>query len=218
MNIFYIFIAGVVAYLLGSIPTAVWYGEAFYNTDVRKFGSGNAGATNTFRVLGKRAGSVVLAIDVLKGWTATVMASMLYYLDVIYPTEIMSFKLVFGLLAIIGHLFPLFESFRGGKGVATSLGMVLAIHPQVALMCVGLFLITIVLFHYSSLSSMLAALAFPVLLLLGASGKPESTLLIVFGFIMFLIVAVAHKKNIVKLYRGTENKVFLLGKKDAKKV
>ena len=218
MNIFYIFLAGVLAYLLGSIPTAVWYGEAFYNTDVRKFGSGNAGATNTFRVLGKRAGSVVLIIDVLKGWTATVMASMLYYLDVIYPNEILGFKLIFGFLAIVGHLFPLFESFKGGKGVATSLGMVLAIHPLVALMCVGLFLITIVLFHYSSLSSMLAALAFPVLLLVGAGGQPESPALVIFGFVMFLIVAFAHKKNIVRLYRGTENKVFLLGKKNAKKV
>lgn len=218
MNVFYIVLTAVLAYLLGSIPTAVWYGEAFYGTDVRKFGSGNAGATNTFRVLGKRAGTVVLIIDVLKGWTATVLATMLFYLDVIHPTEILGFKLVFGFLAIIGHLLPLFESFRGGKGVATSLGMVLAIHPQVAAMCIGVFLVTIVIFHYSSLSSMLAALAFPVLLLLGVTGKPESPILIGFGFLMFVIVAFAHKKNLKKLFNGTENKVFLLGKKDAKRV
>jgi acyl phosphate:glycerol-3-phosphate acyltransferase len=128
MEIFYITICGISAYLLGSIPTAVWYGTGFHGIDIREHGSKNAGATNTFRVLGKKAGIIVLIIDVLKGWVATSLALGLYYLHVISNNAMEDWKLAFGVLAVVGHLFPIFSNFRGGKGVATLCGMLLSIN------------------------------------------------------------------------------------------
>src|ERR1035437_6996229 len=118
----------IVAYLFGSIPTAVWIGQAFYGIDVREYGSGNAGATNTFRVLGKKAGIMVMLIDIVKGWTATNLAALIG-LSVTGPhTSIIfvNYQLALGIAAVAGHLFPVFAGFRGGKGIATLFGMVLA--------------------------------------------------------------------------------------------
>jgi acyl phosphate:glycerol-3-phosphate acyltransferase len=210
MNVLIIIATTVLAYLLGSIPTAVWYSEAFFGIDIRKKGSGNAGATNTFRVLGKRAGTVVMLIDVLKGYTATILSTLLLYFDVIGAHEWLTFKLVFGMVAVIGHLFPVFAEFKGGKGVASLLGMVLAIHPELAAVCIGIFLIVLIASQYVSLGSILAALAFPVLLILNAFGKTESPLLIVFGVIVFLTVVITHKKNIGRILRGKENRTILI--------
>ncbi len=203
-------VASITSYLLGSIPTAVWYGHAFFGLDIRQHGSGNAGATNTFRVLGKRAGTVVLLIDILKGLTATMLANLLWFLRLIPSEDVMAWKIAFGLIAIIGHLYPIFANFRGGKGVATLLGMVLGLHPELALVCVGIFLLVVILSQYVSLGSLLAALSFPVLLLLRVFTPTESTLLIVFGFLVFTLVALTHKKNIGRLWRGQENRTVLL--------
>lgn len=210
MNVFLISVTVVVAYLLGSIPTAVWYGQGFFGIDIRQHGSGNAGATNTFRVLGKRAGTIVMLVDVLKGYTAAIMANLLWYLDVITQKEIMTFEIVFGLVAVIGHLYPIFADFKGGKGVASLLGMVLAIHPEMALVCIGIFLLVVIASQYVSLGSIMAALAFPVLLLLQVFGQKESPLLIVFGFVVFLMVVLTHQKNIGRLMRGQENRTILI--------
>lgn len=210
MNVFLIGVTTVLAYLLGSIPTAVWYGQTFFKLDIRQHGSGNAGATNTFRVLGKRAGTIVLLIDVLKGYTAALLSSLLFQLDVITVNEILTFQIVFGLVAVFGHLFPLFANFRGGKGVATLLGMMLGTHPEVAVLCIGVFLLVVIASQYISLGSMLAALAFPVLLLLRVFGEKESPLLIVFGFLVFLMVVFTHKKNIGRILRGQENRTVLI--------
>lgn len=202
--------ATVMAYLLGSIPTAVWYGRAFFNLDIRQHGSGNAGATNTFRVLGKRAGTIVLLVDALKGYAA---ASLAFFVHSIYPlsdNELLSYQLLFGFLAVIGHLYPLFAQFRGGKGVATLLGMVLAIRPDVAAVCIGIWLVVVIASQFVSLGSLLAALAFPVLLLLRVFGQPENPMLIGFGFLIFLIVAITHKKNIGRLIQGNENRTILI--------
>lgn len=209
MNIFIISVTTIVAYLLGSIPTAVWYGQAFFNLDIRKYGSGNAGATNTFRVLGKRAGTIVMLVDVLKGYTAAILSPILWYMDVITENEILTFKIVFGLIAVIGHLYPIFAGFKGGKGVATLLGMMLATHPEMAAVCIGIFLLVVIASQYVSLGSILAALAFPVLLLLQIFGQKENPLLIVFGFIVFLLVVFTHQKNIGRLLRGEENRTIL---------
>src|SRR6187399_609964 len=123
----YYWIAGVVtAYLIGSIPTAVWYGHAFYGIDVRDFGSGNAGATNSFRVLGKKAGIIVMLIDVFKGWLAARLVFLLIFLNAISADHVIVFQLIFGIAAVLGHIFPVYARFKGGKGVATLLGMVLA--------------------------------------------------------------------------------------------
>jgi glycerol-3-phosphate acyltransferase PlsY len=198
----------IAAYLLGSIPSSVWYGIGYFGIDVRKHGSGNAGATNTFRILGKRAGTIVMLIDVLKGWTATCLASMLFYINEIGETELLMYKIIFGIIAIIGHIFPVFVKFKGGKGIATLLGMVLAIQPELASVCIAIFILTLLASQYVSLSSILATLAFPVLSWIGVFGHPEP-LLIVFGFTMFLLVVFTHKKNIVRLMNGNENRVTL---------
>jgi acyl phosphate:glycerol-3-phosphate acyltransferase len=211
MNNWYLVLACLLAYLLGSIPSAIWYGEAYFGIDVRKYGSGNAGATNTFRVLGKRAGTIVLLIDVLKGWTATRLASLLFYVDIIEPSQLIGLKLLLGFVAILGHLYPVFVNFKGGKGVATSLGMILAIQPLSATVCIGIFLLVLLASNYVSLSSIVAALAFPLLLLFGVFGH-ASPLLIGFGFVLFAVVAYTHQKNIARLLNGSESRVYLFKK------
>ncbi len=207
-----IFACAVVAYLLGSIPTAIWYGEAYFGIDVRKHGSGNAGATNTFRVLGKRAGTVVLLIDALKGWIATSLALMLYYGHLIEWDDCQQLKLVFGFAAVIGHIFPVFSDFKGGKGVATLLGMVMSVHPEAALVCMVIFFVVFLSFNYVSLGAIVASFAFPILLLLKTFGK-ENDLVIIFGFLLFIMIVVTHRKNIVRLLRGQENRIYLRKRK-----
>jgi acyl phosphate:glycerol-3-phosphate acyltransferase len=213
MSITILIIACVIAaYLLGSIPTAIWYGEAYFGVDVRKHGSGNAGATNTFRVLGKRAGTVVLLIDAIKGWMATSLALMMYYGHLIDWADCQNLKLLFGFMAVFGHIFPVFSKFKGGKGVATLLGMVMSVHPEAALVCMVIFFLVFISFHYVSLGAIIASLAFPILLLLKTFG-PENSLVIIFGFLLFGMIVVTHRKNIVKLFKGQENKMFLRKKK-----
>ena len=211
MSVTVLIIAIIAAYLLGSIPSSVWYGIGNFGIDVRKQGSGNAGATNTFRVLGKRAGTIVMLIDILKGWTAACIAPLLFYMGAIGETELLTYKILFGMIAIVGHVFPIFVGFKGGKGIATLLGMVLAIHPELALMCITIFLLTLISSKFVSLSSILSTLAFPILSWLGVFGQPEP-LLIVFGFTMFVLVVLTHQKNIVRLINGNESRVNLFKK------
>lgn len=205
----YIVLAGALAYLIGSVPTAVWLGEALYGVDVREHGSGNAGATNTFRVLGKKAGVAVLAVDIFKGWAATSIASVMISYGVVVYDDLVLYELLFGSLAVIGHIFPVFVGFRGGKGVATLLGMISCIYIEVALMSLGVFLIVLLISKYVSLGSMLAALSFPVFCLLPMFA-PEEPALIVFGFLVFSILVITHKKNIKRLLNGEESKTFLI--------
>lgn len=202
----------IAAYLLGSIPTAIWYGEAYFGVDVRKHGSGNAGATNTFRVLGKRAGTIVLLIDAIKGWIATSIALMLYYAHIIDWADCQNLKLLFGFAAVFGHIFPVFSNFKGGKGVATLLGMVMSVHPEAALVCMVIFFLVFISFHYVSLGALIASLSFPILLLFQTFG-PENTLVVIFGFLLFGMIVLTHRKNIIKLLKGQENKMFLGRKK-----
>jgi len=128
----------LIAYLFGSIPTAVWLGQAFYGVDVREYGSGNAGATNTFRVLGKKAGIAVMIIDIAKGYTATNLAYLIG-MSVTGPQNsvvFVNYQLALGVTAVMGHLFPVFAGFRGGKGVATLFGMILAVNFEASMLCV----------------------------------------------------------------------------------
>ena len=124
-------IFGIIAYLLGSIPTAVWVGRAKYGIDVREHGSKNAGATNTFRVLGKKAGITVLSIDVLKGFTASFLP-YLFNVGEWQSERLITVQILASILAVVGHVFPVFVGFRGGKGVATSLGVIIGLHPPAA--------------------------------------------------------------------------------------
>jgi glycerol-3-phosphate acyltransferase PlsY len=217
-NLYFILSAGVVAYLLGSIPTAIWLGKYHYGIDIRKHGSGNAGATNTFRVLGKKAGIFVMSVDIFKGWLAASLAVVLVKFDIIdsydefilYKTVF--YQLIFGLLAVVGHIFPIYARFKGGKGVATLLGMMLAVDLKITLMSVGVFVIVLLLSKYVSLGSLIATLSFPLLLFI-PKFHPEDPVVIVFGFVMFAIVVLTHQKNIVKLIHGEENRANIRFKK-----
>ncbi len=197
------------AYLLGSIPTAVWIGKARYGVDVREHGSKNAGATNTFRVLGKKPGIVVLAIDILKGFTAVFLPFILGK-GAWGSDTLIHLQLISALCAVIGHVLPLFAGFRGGKGVATSLGVIIGIHPLAAAICLGIFLIVFISSSFVSLGAIIAACAFPVLLvtLFGI----QSPWLIAFSIVLSCAVIYAHKKNIGRLLKGEENKMNLFKK------
>jgi acyl phosphate:glycerol-3-phosphate acyltransferase len=195
----------LIAYLFGSIPTSVWIGKFFYNIDIREFGSGNAGATNTFRVLGKKAGIPVLIIDILKGTVAVALA----YLSTfeIGSTEFINLQLGLGVAALIGHIFPVFAGFRGGKGVATILGIVVCILPLACSLSLVIFLVVLVLSRIVSLSSMIAGISFPIFLniVLGNSNP----ILTVFSIVVAALLLITHRKNIVRLLNKQENKVNL---------
>lgn len=203
----------VLAYLLGSLPSSVWLGQAYHGIDVRNFGSGNAGATNTFRVLGKKAGILVMALDIFKGLTAVTLATVWMQLGLIAETQIVLFKLIFGISAVIGHIFPIYVGFKGGKGVATLLGMVLGLNPLVAGICVAIFLIALLVTKYVSLGSILGTLTFPVMLLI-TDIEPNDVILIIFGFTFFMVVLFTHKKNVRRILNGTENKTNFPAKKN----
>lgn len=211
-----IYLVGIVilAYLFGSIPTAVWFGQAFYNVDVREYGSGNAGATNTFRVLGPKAGAIVMFVDIFKGWTAT---NLPYLLDSSIvgnhnSPHFVNFQLALGVIAVLGHLFPIFAGFRGGKGVATLFGMVLAIHAPAALCCVSVFIICLLVTHYVSLSSILAGFTFPISVAFIFKTTVPSVML--YGIAICALILITHQKNIERLLKGHESKIYLFKKKN----
>lgn len=204
----------VIAYLIGSIPTAVWISKLFFGIDIREYGSGNSGATNTFRVLGSRWGIFVMTIDVLKGVAATSLYILLpYYLTSEWDRT--NFMVGLGLAAVLGHIFPVWAEFRGGKGVATLFGMILAIQPLVAVCCVGVFLGVLYLTRFVSLSSILASIAFAVFILFVFNEK--ETLYRAFAIAVTLLVILTHQKNIGRLLKGSESKVPILKHRDRRK-
>ena len=208
------FVLIVIAYLIGSIPTAVWVSKYFFGIDIRDYGSGNAGATNTFRVLGTRWGTFVMSVDILKG----VMASFLYLLLPYYLTnewDRTNLMIGLGLAAVAGHIYPIWAGFKGGKGVATLLGMVLAIQPLVALCVLGVFLLVLYLTRFVSLSSILASIAFPLFILV-IFNEPEP-LYRVFAIAVALLVILTHQKNISRLLQGNESKARIFKYRDRRK-
>ena len=200
----------VFAYLLGSVPNAVWIGRVFFNTDVREHGSRNAGSTNTIRVLGYKAGLPVLILDILKGFLAV---KLIYFTFYYIPAtgEYINFQLLLGLAVIIGHIFPVFANFRGGKGVATLIGVIMAIDPVSTLICIGVFLVTLIITKYVSLSSMIAGLSFPVLVIVVFNTTTSS--LVIFSLIVFVLLLFTHQKNIERLVRREESKANFLFKR-----
>ena len=201
---FYNIISVVIAYILGSIPTAVWVSKAFYGLDIREHGSRNAGATNTFRVLGKKAGIPVLLVDMLKGFIAVKLAAVFsgYETD---TNPIINFKIVVGLAAVLGHIFPVFAEFKGGKGVATLFGVILAMHWQSALSCLGIFTVVFLLSRYVSLGAMVTAVCFPFLVFWVF--KTQSTSLIYFSMVIAVLILITHQKNIERLVKRQENRM-----------
>lgn len=200
---------GLIAYLLGSIPTAVWVGKTYYGIDVRQHGSNNAGATNTFRVLGKKPGIVVLLIDVLKGALAVLLP--FFVLKNHYSVNgVIEVQLIAAIMAIVGHVFPLFAQFKGGKGVATSLGVIVGIHPPAAGICLLIFLLVFIAFKYVSLGAIVTAIAFPLLIVFYF--KVDSLWLQAFSIVLGSVVVFTHKKNIKRLINREESKMNLFKK------
>jgi len=199
------------AYLLGSIPTSVWVGKIFYGIDIREHGSGNAGATNTIRILGWKAGLPVIIVDVLKGFAAV---TLIRFVQSPPPgtDQFVNYQLMLGGAAVIGHIFPIYVRFRGGKGVATLFGMVLAISPYSTLVCAGVFLITLFLTKYVSLSSILAGFTFPLAVIV--IFHTSVTSMVVFSIAVSVLLVITHQKNIGRLLRREELKAtFLFTKK-----
>jgi glycerol-3-phosphate acyltransferase PlsY len=161
--IFYLIIFTITSYLLGSFSSAVWFGKWFHNTDVREHGSKNAGATNTLRVLGAKAALPVFIVDILKSFLAV---QLIWFVpEVVAGTELFyQIKLLFGISAVVGHIFPLYSGFKGGKGVASMLGLLLALHPASAGITLAVFAICFASTRIVSISSIIAALSFPIII------------------------------------------------------
>lgn len=203
----------VLAYLIGSIPTAVWISKKIYGIDIREHGSGNAGATNTFRILGSKAGSAVMLIDMLKGFIAVKLSLLSVFPW--YSEAITNLQIFLGLAAVVGHIFPIWADFRGGKGIATLFGMILAIQPLVAVSLVGVFIAMLFLTRYVSLSSISASVAFPLLILF-IFKEPELSYR-VFAIATACLVVLTHYKNISRMLHGNESKVPLFRRRKFKR-
>jgi acyl phosphate:glycerol-3-phosphate acyltransferase len=211
MNILNTVLALVLAYLLGSIPSAVWIGKQFHNIDVRQHGSGNAGTSNTIRVLGWKTGIPVLIIDLGKGWLAA-MLPVFFNLAEPGSAMITNLQILAGVTSIAGHIFPVLAGFRGGKGVATVFGVLLALQPLLTISCFGVFLVILLITGIVSVASMSAGITFPILLFLVFS--TPSIVFKIFSIVVAIALLITHRKNIGRLMRGEEAKLIKLGKKN----
>ena len=183
----------VIAYLIGSISPALLVGKIFYNTDIRTMGSGNLGTTNTFRCLGKKAGVIVFVLDISKGIIATMLPSL-----VLGRVDYLS---IFGAFAMIGHVYPIFANFKGGKAVATGSGVFIFLYPTLSLILEAIFFSTLFITGYVSLGSILICLTSIVYLSIFESGIDKWVMIVMCIFVIYM-----HKSNIKRLINGTENK------------
>jgi len=203
----------ILAYLLGSFPTALVISKRYFGIDIRDYGSGNMGATNAFRILGPKFGVIIMALDILKG----MLAVGLFYLMPYYLTnefDRTNFMIGLGLAAMAGHIFPIFANFKGGKGVATLLGVLIAVQPIVALTCVGVFAVVLFLTRYVSLSSILGAIMLPICVIWIWNEQEASYR--IFALLVALMVILTHQKNIGRLIKGAETRLPILRHRDKK--
>lgn len=198
-----ILITILLAYILGSIPSSVWIGKIFFDVDVREHGSGNAGTTNTIRTLGYKAGIPVFIIDALKGWFAVFMSKVIfgYFPEIEMPDYV---QVVAAAAVVIGHIFPVFAGFRGGKGVATLLGVGFGLIPIPALIALGIFTIVLLCFGYVSLASITATVTLPIVTYFFV--MPDNLILFLLSIAVAIFVPITHRENIKRLLNGTENK------------
>jgi len=199
------------AYLVGSIPSAIWVSKWFFGVDVRDYGSNNAGATNTFRVIGKFAGFSVLFLDILKGWISVKILTTYFFSATLQQDAFINMQLAIGISAVLGHVFPVYEQFQGGKGVATLMGIILAINFPAAIGCVIIFLLIFLITNFVSLGAITAAFCFPIFTIFVL--KSESPSLIYFSIFISILVILTHKKNIERLLSGSESKMSIKLKK-----
>lgn len=190
---------GVIAYIFGAIPCGVWIGKIFKNIDIRKYGSYNSGATNAYRVLGRKYGAMVLLLDALKGFIPLLIAKF-------YGISGVNL-IILGFIAILGHSFSIFLKFKGGKGVATSLGVFLFLMPKVIVVLLTIFIVTVTLTKYISLGSIVCSAMLPILAYFMPITYPETRKeLVIISFLIGLFVIYKHKTNIVRIYKGEENR------------
>ena len=199
----------VISYLVGSIPVAVCIGKKYRGIDIREHGSQNAGATNTFRVFGKKLGWIVLLLDVTKGFVASTLP--LFIADNYSENQLLLFQLVTSLACIIGHVFPIFAQFRGGKGVASSLGIIIGINPVSAAISLGIFIIIFLLFKYVSLGAIITAISYPFVSYFLV--KEDTRVMIIFTILLGFLIIISHRKNIKRLINGEENRMNLSKRK-----
>lgn len=196
----------IAGYLLGSLNGSLIIGKLFYKKDVRMYGSGNAGATNTLRSLGATAAAAVTVFDILKG----ILACIIGQLTVGYADNYGYVGMyAAGFAAVLGHNWPIFFGFKGGKGVLTTFSVILYISPVPALICLGVFIIVVALSGYVSLGSIIAAICWPVVSVF--FDLPDA--LMITGIIMVVLIVVRHKDNIVRLINHTEKKISFTEKK-----
>jgi glycerol-3-phosphate acyltransferase PlsY len=203
----------ILAYLIGGIPNAVWIGKVFWGKDVRTEGSGNAGATNTFRVLGTTAGIMVLALDILKGVTAVLLANISGR-ENFSPSQFLYYQITLGLTAGLGHIFPVYLRFKGGKGVATFFGVVLYLFPLAAGICVITFLAVFIITHYVSLGSILASVAFTISIFVWYFKSNSEVPLGIFAVLVPVIISYTHRQNFKRILNGTESKMYFFKKQN----
>lgn len=202
----------ITAYVLGSISSAVWIGKRYYGIDIREHGSKNAGATNMLRVLGRRAAIPVFIIDFLKGFIAVNLMSLMRYDESISETWLINLKIVTVFVAVIGHIFPIFASFKGGKGVATLVGAITGIQPVIALCCLAVWAVVFLVFHYVSLASIVAGCTYPVFVAIFTRNvycrhgeTPIS--FIIFAVVVAVMLLWTHRNNIGRMLDGSEPKL-----------
>ena len=204
-------IAVLLAYFIGSIPSAIWVSKWFFGVDVRDYGSNNAGATNTFRVIGRVAGFTVLFFDILKGWISVkILTSLILYEP--QSSEFINMQLIVGITAVLGHVFPIYEKFQGGKGIATLMGIILAINFSAAIGCVVIFLLIFIFTSYVSLGAIVAAIFFPIITIFII--RVESISVVYFSIFISILVILTHKPNIYRLLNKDENKMKIKLKKN----
>jgi glycerol-3-phosphate acyltransferase PlsY len=211
MTVFYILLEVLVAYLLGSLASALWVGKLIYGIDVREHGSGNAGATNVIRVLGYKAGIPVLLFDVFKGWIAVQFAVWLPVPGL--SAEMMIYvRIGMALAAVLGHVFPVFAGFKGGKGVGTIAGAGISLFPLAILLVLVVFILVLAVTHYVSLSSILASIAFPLVVFFILGVRHPG--LVGLSIVVAIFIPATHRKNIVRLLHGEEKKFDFRRKKN----
>ena len=207
----------IAAYLLGSIPSAVWIGKKYYGIDIREHGSKNAGTTNMLRVLGKRAALPVFIIDYFKGFVAVILTSLMRYDDNVDEAWIINLRIIATVFVVLGHIYPIFAGFKGGKGVATLLGAGTGIYAPILLLCFGVWCLVFAIWHYVSLASMVAGCCYPTFVLIFSTmtydpAAPfESIPFIIFSWVVAILLVLTHRKNIERLREGTESKIYLWG-------
>ena len=204
----------IIAYVLGSIPSAVWIGKKYYGVDIREHGSKNAGTTNMLRVLGRRAALPVFVLDFFKGFVAVTLISLMRYDADISSAWLINLKILGVFAAVIGHIFPIFANFKGGKGVATLVGAVTGIYPQIIFLCFAVWFLVFLISHYVSLASMAAGCCFPLLVVIYSSTEwsrinDVSFTFIIFAFAVAILLLWSHRKNIERLKAGTESKIYI---------